>query len=1103
MVKKGSLVLMAVFLISVSLYSQPKQANMYCKGGLFSSGVVSMNNIALPNGSGNDYIWISPAVNGTGSYNYNLTYSISSSSNSAGTYWGTNNSTVLVNSGINFLVSTADAHWNVVAGRKYVFTLKDVASGTNSLGYIFEFGNTPATITAASNSIAVENAPVTITASLSGPLVTNQSVFVRWSNSSSYATSTVTQMTVNGTTCTASIPGQPGSTKVYYYCFSSGTTELTPATCNPATINATTGTSYTVNGTTPTLITTATGLSGFTYGYSFGPSESQSFSFFGVLLTGYPGNITLTAPKDFEISLDGQNYSGSSLSVPYTSSVLDTTVVYVRLKAGLPLAAYSSEAISITGGGANASVSCSGTVTSSTPALAVTTPSLTGFSYFAGSGPSITQHFSISGNYLTGYPGNITVTAPADFEVSLNNSVFPGGSLTIPYTSRVLNPTTVYVRLKAGLSAGSYNTELISNSGGGAETVNVSCSGNVIPAGAKNQTYWWNDQVFYQVFVRSFFDANGNGVGDFTGLMQKLDYLNSGNPLTKNDLGVTALWLMPIMQSPSYHGYDVTDYKTIEQDYGTNATFKTFLDSAHARGIKVVIDLVLNHTSDQHPWFQNSKTSSSATYRDWYIWKSTNPGFKGPWGETVWFGSGGSYYYGVFTNTMPDLNYKNPKVKSEVAGIVDFWLDTMKVDGFRLDGARYLVEDSTIIADAPSNLSYWREFRNHYKGENPNAMTVGEVWTKTSEVIPYVDGTGLDICFEFDAATNIISSIIAGNPSGIRDHMNNVVTKSYPFLQYATFLTNHDQTRIYSQLNSNLNNSKLAASLLLTFPGVPFLYYGEELAMASGSDDPSRRTPMQWTNGSNAGFTTGNPWEAVGSNYTTHNVQTMNADSTSILNWYKKLIRIREQHPSLRRGAYLQMSGTNTNIYAFGRCYNNDSNQELIIPIHNFTAATVSNPTISYSGSSLSGCRPGTYTLIDLVTNQTAGQFNILSDGSMTLTPSVSIAPQGTAILKADLITGTGPDEKIAAIGSYVLAQNFPNPFNPSTVITYALPAASDVKITVYNTLGQTVRILENARQSAGVHEVTFNGVNLYSGIYFYKLEAGVWSQTRKMLLLK
>src|SRR6186997_1724697 len=162
-------------------------------------------------------------------------------------------------------------------------------------------------------------------------------------------------------------------------------------------------------------------------------------------------------------------------------------------------------------------------------------------------------------------------------------------------------------------------------------------------------THWWNDAVFYEIFVRSFYDSNGDGIGDFKGMMDKLDYLNDGNPDTHDDLGITGIWLMPMMKSPSYHGYDAQDYYATEPDYGTMQDFQNFLDAAHHRGIKVIIDMVMNHSSNQNPWFTQSANNTGG-YRNWYVWSDTNPGFQGPWGQTVWHASGGNYYYGLFGN---------------------------------------------------------------------------------------------------------------------------------------------------------------------------------------------------------------------------------------------------------------------------------------------------------------------------------------------------------------------------------------------------------------------------------------------------------------------
>ena len=176
-----------------------------------------------------------------------------------------------------------------------------------------------------------------------------------------------------------------------------------------------------------------------------------------------------------------------------------------------------------------------------------------------------------------------------------------------------------------------------------------------------NDYPWWNDTVFYEIFVRSFYDSDGNGIGDLNGVIEKLDYLNDGDPTTSEDLGVTGIWLMPIMVSPSYHGYDVVDYFQVDPDYGTNEDFLRLMDEAHARGIRVIVDLVMNHTSNAHPWFLDSQNPDSDK-REWYIWADENPGYRGPDGQVVWHNNPSGYYYGIFWSGMPDLNYENPDV---------------------------------------------------------------------------------------------------------------------------------------------------------------------------------------------------------------------------------------------------------------------------------------------------------------------------------------------------------------------------------------------------------------------------------------------------------
>ena len=222
---------------------------------------------------------------------------------------------------------------------------------------------------------------------------------------------------------------------------------------------------------------------------------------------------------------------------------------------------------------------------------------------------------------------------------------------------------------------------------------------------------WWNDTTFYEIFVRSFYDSDGDGAGDLNGLIGKLDYLNDGDPTTTSDLGVTGIWLMPIMASPSYHGYDVTDYYQVNPEYGTNEDFKRLIEEAHKRGIRVIIDLVLNHTSAEHPWFIESQDPNSPK-RDWYVWSDEEPQGKG-WHP----GKNGGYYYGYFGEHMPDLNYKNPAVTEEMQKVVRFWLEEMGADGFRLDAVKYLYEDGKRIEHTPATHEWLKGFPQVLQGD--------------------------------------------------------------------------------------------------------------------------------------------------------------------------------------------------------------------------------------------------------------------------------------------------------------------------------------------------------------------------------------------------
>ena len=441
-----------------------------------------------------------------------------------------------------------------------------------------------------------------------------------------------------------------------------------------------------------------------------------------------------------------------------------------------------------------------------------------------------------------------------------------------------------------------------------------------LPQGSNGQP-WWNDSIFYEIFVRSFYDSNGDGIGDFSGIIEKLDYLNDGNPKTSADLGISGIWLMPIQPSPSYHGYDVIDYTAVNPQYGTMEDFKRLLDEAHQRGIRVIIDLVLNHTSTEHPWFKATQDPGSE-YRDWYVWSDTRPGGSG------WYQGDQGYYFALFWVGMPDLNYTNPDVTSQMEDVARFWLEEVGVDGFRLDAAKHLIEEGPVQANTEATHAWWKQFRTYYKESNPQAVTVGEVWDSSAIASRYVQaGDELDLVFSFDLAQAMINTARA---AWARD-ADNAITRDLKlyansndpqnplFAQYATFLTNHDQPRAMTALNGDLNQAKSAASLLLTTPGVPFIYYGEEIGMSGSKPDERLRTPMQWSSAANGGFSSHAAWEALNDDYAQKNVADQLKDPASLLAHYRSLAQLRNAHVALRTGQYLSVETCSPAVLAFLR----------------------------------------------------------------------------------------------------------------------------------------------------------------------------------------
>lgn len=458
---------------------------------------------------------------------------------------------------------------------------------------------------------------------------------------------------------------------------------------------------------------------------------------------------------------------------------------------------------------------------------------------------------------------------------------------------------------------------------------------------------WWNDQVFYEVFVRSFKDGNGDGIGDLRGLIDCLDYLNDGDPATTSDLGVTGLWLMPVAESPSYHGYDTVDYKTIEQDYGTNDDFKQLIAEAHKRNMVVIVDLVMNHTSSQHPWFLDAAKPGSE-HEWWYIWSTDPPSYRSPWGTAVWHRLGDRYYYGLFWEGMPDLNYENGAVTLAMRDIIHFWLTDMEVDGFRLDAVRHLIEDGAVQANTPDTHAWLQDFHRYVRSLAPDALMVGEAWDKTAEMVKYVGGQ-VDVVFEFELAQAMLDAAWRNDATSLARVQQNVLD-SYPAGQYATFLTNHDQNRVINQLRDNVPAARAAATLLLTNPGVPFVYYGEEIGMRGAKPDERIRTPMQWDATAGGGFTAGTPWQAFQADWQTVNVAAQEGDPESLLGHYRALIHLRLAQPALRAGDMLLVDTGTRSVYAFLR----SGEGETVLVVVNLSAKPVTDYRLSLADGPLS-----------------------------------------------------------------------------------------------------------------------------------------------------
>ena len=438
--------------------------------------------------------------------------------------------------------------------------------------------------------------------------------------------------------------------------------------------------------------------------------------------------------------------------------------------------------------------------------------------------------------------------------------------------------------------------------------------------------------VCYEVFVRSFADGDGDGVGDLHGLISHLDYINDGNPQSTTSLGASCVWLMPIAKSASYHGYDVTDYYHVDPRYGTDKDFRELIRAAHSRGIRVIVDFVPNHSSSDHPWFQAALHDPSSPYRSWYRWSAVNPNQPGPWGQVAWHKSPvrDEYYYGVFWQGMPDLNYGNPAVLQEMQKVTAYWLKEMGVDGFRFDAIPYLVEEGNQLKHTKGTHDALRVLGSAIRREAPASFTVGEMADGSVDVLASYYPDQLDSYFAFDVARGTVEAARLGDAVTYERALREANAK-LPAGRWSPFLTNHDQPRAMTIL-ADPKKARVAASAMLMLPGVAFVYYGEEIGMIGPKPDEQIRTPMQWSSAAGAGFTTGTPWEAPQPDWSSKNVAVQNGNPTSLLNHYRRLIHLRNQHSALNAGDLAVETASDRAVAAIVR----QSHDETILIALNF-----------------------------------------------------------------------------------------------------------------------------------------------------------------------
>jgi len=411
-----------------------------------------------------------------------------------------------------------------------------------------------------------------------------------------------------------------------------------------------------------------------------------------------------------------------------------------------------------------------------------------------------------------------------------------------------------------------------------------------------------NYRNYYEIFVGSFYDSDGDGMGDLKGVEEKLDYIS--------DLGCNGIWLMPIMPSPTYHKYDTTDYEAVDEAYGTADDFKELASACHEKGIRLIIDVAMNHSSSQHPWFTQAceylaglkagekPDDTVCPYVDYYHFSDKQEG-------TTYYavpGSSSWWYEGSFWSEMPDLNLKSPAVQKEFEEVADYWID-LGVDGFRMDAAMHYEENAT-----NANCDILNKLYTYCKEKNPQFYMVSEVWASENVIADYY-ASGTPSMFNFDAGTAkgaLVNAVRKGDPVSLVNSMlkyqNDFSPKNPDYID-APFLSNHDMARIANTLVNDPDKIKTAAGLLMTMNGSPFVYYGEEIGMnSSGTKDENKRIPMVWSKTDTTGMTKGPADMDAGIESPFPAEDEQEKDKDSILSYYKNALRLRNQNPEIARG---------------------------------------------------------------------------------------------------------------------------------------------------------------------------------------------------------